>query len=331
MKSIAGWSCTVLKLKPLTGAQQARHFDLLSDRFYEGLAMGLGALEPGAPYHQDLMELFHYELSNILVGPPGELENIVLKVQGLHPAFSAYAARKKKGEDPANDIHRNTLTLIERCFDYGRFSLKSTSWNAYALVCAHNLRICPYCHAHHINYHVDPAAATLAHQYRVRPPLDHFLPKSSYPYLAVSLHNLIPSCAQCNSSIKSAADPLTLGVVNPHDGSIWIDIRFSAAGSIPAALKGTVDDIQIGLVANGVQSTTFMQAFLLSERYQWYRHEVKDLIDRYADHLSMPAALRKVVSRERFVLGCSLAQVDERMIGLCLRDIYNELNTQKLA
>lgn len=321
----------MLKLKPLAAADQARHLDLLRDRFYEGLASGLGALEPSAPFHQDLIEFLDDVLSEILIGAPSELEGIALAVLGLHPGFSAYIARKKKGANAADAVHRNTLALIERCFDYSKFSLKSADWNAYALVCGYDLRICPYCHAHHVNYHVDPAAATVVDQYRVRPPLDHFLPKSSYPYLAVSLHNLIPSCAQCNSSIKSTADPLVLGVVNPHDSSIAVDIRFSATGSLPAALKGTVNDIKINLIATGDHSTALMRAFLLPERYQWYRHEVKDLIDRYADLLAMPAALRAVVSRERFVLGCSLAQIDERMIGFCLRDIFHELDTQRLA
>ena len=321
----------MLKLKPLAAADQNRHFELLRDRFYDGRSRKLADLGPGAPYHHDLIEFFEHVLKEILVGSPSDIESIALAVQALHPQFNAYAARKKKGKKAADTVHRNTLALIEECFDYGRFSLKDNGWNAYALVCAHNLRICPYCHAHHVNYYVDPAASKLADKYRVRPPLDHFLPKSSYPYLAVSLHNLIPSCAQCNSSIKSSADPLALGLGNPHDNSIVVDIRFSAAGSIPTVLKGTVDDIQIGLVANSNESKALMQAFLLSERYQWYRHEVKDLIDRYADHLAMPAALRAVVSRERFVLGCPLAKVDERMIGFCLRDIYDELNKQKLA
>lgn len=321
----------MLKLDPLAGVDQTRHLDLLHDRFYEGLALGLGELKSGALFHQDLIEFLGDVLNEILIGAPSELESIALAVVGLHPEFSDYAARKNKGTNAADAIHHNTLTIIKQCFDYSRFSLKGTGWNAYALVCAHKLRICPYCQAHHVNYHVDPAATTLEDQYRVRPPLDHFLPKSSYPYLAVSLHNLIPSCAQCNSSIKSTADPLALGVVNPHDGSIAVEIRFSAIGSIPAALKGTVDDIQINLVATGDQSTALMEAFLLRERYQWYRHEVKDLIDRYADHLAMPATLRAVVSRERFVLGCLLTQVEERMIGLCLRDVFHELDTQKLA
>jgi hypothetical protein len=69
-------------------------------------------------------------LDEILVGSPADLESIALAVQGLYPAFSAYAARKKKGKKAADQIHRNTLTLIERCFDYQAFSLKAPGWGA---------------------------------------------------------------------------------------------------------------------------------------------------------------------------------------------------------
>ena len=40
---------------------------------------------------------------------------------------------------------------------------------------------------------------------KARPQYDHFFPKSFYPYLALSMYNLIPSCAVCNGG-KSNAD-----------------------------------------------------------------------------------------------------------------------------
>ncbi|WP_016832114.1 hypothetical protein [Herbaspirillum lusitanum] len=321
----------MLKIKSIQATDKNRHFELLKDRFYEGLFEALWSVGPDAVYHQDLLELLYDVLEEILIGTPSELENIAIAVQVMHPEFSAYAARKKKGNSAADVIHKNTLKIIEKCFSYDKFSDKKASWNAYELVSSHNIRICPYCHSHHINYHLDASAKTQKEQYVFRPPLDHFLPKSRYPYLAVSLHNLIPSCAQCNSSIKSDVDPIEYGLTNPHDNAIPIDISFSAAGSIPTAFKGTYDDIKINLIATGVESHALMEAFLLPARYQWYRHEIKDLIDRYSDHLALPPAFHTVITRERYVLGCLLTQVNERMIGKCLGDIFKELVANKVA
>jgi hypothetical protein len=182
-----------------------------------------------------------------------------------------------------------------------------------------------------VNYHVDPGARTLDKKFRIRPPLDHFLPRSAYPYLAVSLSNLVPSCAQCNSSIKSSSDPLAVGLAHPQDPATTLDVRFSAVGSIPAIIKGTVDDIRIHLVATGLHSQAQVEAFYLQERYQWYRHEIKDLIERNAEHQSLPAGVRSLVSRELYVLGFLAAKASQRAIGLCLRDIYNELISGKVV
>jgi hypothetical protein len=38
--------------------------------------------------------------------------------------------------------------------------------------------------------------------------VDHFLPKSIYPFLALHPYNLVPICGTCNSSCKLAKDPL---------------------------------------------------------------------------------------------------------------------------
>ena len=58
------------------------------------------------------------------------------------------------------------------------------------------IKVCPYCnrsYIHTLKFH------------RVRPQYDHFFNKINYPYLAVSLYNLIPSCSICNQS-KSKED-----------------------------------------------------------------------------------------------------------------------------
>ena len=62
-----------------------------------------------------------------------------------------------------------------------------------------NLTPCPFC-AHDSVEIVRCARKTYI------PALDHFLPKSKYPFLALSINNLLPSCHRCNSSFKKEAD-----------------------------------------------------------------------------------------------------------------------------
>ena len=60
--------------------------------------------------------------------------------------------------------------------------------------------VCPYCNRSYI-FTVEKEARNG----KARPQYDHFFPKSKYPYLAVSMYNLIPSCAVCNGG-KSNVD-----------------------------------------------------------------------------------------------------------------------------
>jgi hypothetical protein len=63
-----------------------------------------------------------------------------------------------------------------------------------------NLGVCPYCDG------------TLAPK---RAKVDHFYPKSEYPFLAVAPENLVPACTDCNSvQVKGAQVPLAVGAAN---------------------------------------------------------------------------------------------------------------------
>ena len=57
------------------------------------------------------------------------------------------------------------------------------------LVALSNVKVCPYCNRNFI-VNFSETGTTVE--------LDHFFSKDDYPYLAISLYNLIPSCHTCN-------------------------------------------------------------------------------------------------------------------------------------
>ena len=73
--------------------------------------------------------------------------------------------------------------------------------------------VCPYCNRSYI-FTVEKEARNG----KARPQYDHFFPKSKYPYLAVSMYNLIPSCAVCNSgkSDKDSFKDQKVQYLNPY-------------------------------------------------------------------------------------------------------------------
>ncbi|BEV05935.1 hypothetical protein [Chryseobacterium gambrini] len=58
-----------------------------------------------------------------------------------------------------------------------------------------NLKSCCYCNA---QYGITIKGKKALFQF------DHFFPKTKYPYLSISLYNLIPSCANCNNTKNNA-------------------------------------------------------------------------------------------------------------------------------
>ncbi|MBV7275631.1 hypothetical protein I6U48_22280 [Clostridium sp. PL3] len=74
-------------------------------------------------------------------------------------------------------------------------------WNRHTLLSMIGISVCPYCNRQYINNYIN-----IKKKNKTTADLDHFYPKSEYPFLALSLYNFIPSCQICNSRFKLASD-----------------------------------------------------------------------------------------------------------------------------
>lgn len=88
---------------------------------------------------------------------------------------------------------------IYSVFNYDNFIESRENWGAYKLTTELGVTVCPYCNRNYIH------TSSTEHG-KTRPELDHFFMKSKYPFLSISLYNLIPSCHICNSSLKGTKD-----------------------------------------------------------------------------------------------------------------------------
>ena len=78
-----------------------------------------------------------------------------------------------------------------------------------------DLKSCPYCNRNYI---------FIVENDKIRPEIDHFYPKSKYPFFAMSFFNLIPSCPLCNHTKSSKFE---LNMVNPYSDFNNNSINFS--------------------------------------------------------------------------------------------------------
>lgn len=134
-----------------------------------------------------LQSTLYKSLDEILLLSPSELRSCAQQIKNYHIMIS--------NED--KDYFENLYVKFRRSITGGKFIEKVA------------LNVCPYCNRNYIyNFNEDSSTKTTAQ-------LDHFYDKSSYPYLAVSLYNLIPSCGTCNLR-KSKKDTLEKPILNPY-------------------------------------------------------------------------------------------------------------------
>ncbi|TNF78778.1 hypothetical protein FGE05_28050 [Pseudomonas sp. ICMP22404] len=163
---------------------------------------------------------------------------LLAKLLGRHGARLAISRPAKLREiiedvesfkSTASDAQRKHFdAACEKLFDYGRFATKSSRpWSAYQLCMSSSYRMCPYCQ--------QSLAVTIYRDHKtssLRPTLDHFYPKSEYPYLALSLYNLVPSCHTCNSSLKGKENFFTRRHLHPYEDLEAISYDFDIVSYI---------------------------------------------------------------------------------------------------
>lgn len=87
---------------------------------------------------------------------------------------------------------------------------KNFRWGAYAYVMSLKVKVCPYCNRNYV-------LPLYSEEGKMRADLDHFFAKSKYPYLSISIYNLVPSCKYCNSSLKGKQEFTYEGNFHPLD------------------------------------------------------------------------------------------------------------------
>ena len=116
----------------------------------------------------------------------------------------------------AGHTRKKIIKVAKVVFSYKYFFKKNPStYCAFDLCESIGLMTCPYCNINFAHTIHKAKASKLI----LRPPLDHFLAVSSYPFVALSFYNLIPSCWVCNSSFKTTQDTDVTTHLNPYAGA----------------------------------------------------------------------------------------------------------------
>ena len=144
--------------------------------------------------------------------------------------------KNKKGilEEMFSSFKINKEYLPHELFSYDEFPNHRGEWNRHKLLSLMEIEVCPYCQRNYISSFEEN------NDKRTTADLDHFYPKSLYPFLALSLYNFIPSCQICNSRFKGSKD--TYNSVYPYEESFDdLGAKFNTSKEIIYGILGEKD------------------------------------------------------------------------------------------
>ena len=224
------------------------------------------------------------------------LKDIILMKADKIPLFI------KEIESKLNLLNnKNFIKKIEVLFNYSKFqgSVITPLFNKYV-----SIRTCYYCNRSFI-FNIEKNKNVIKNNQKelfVTYQLDHFYEQSSYPYLSLCLHNLIPSCNTCNSVIKNNLikkkedDFFNKNIISPCSNNFNFDkyISFKTLNN-EGEISLDLNDFEIKLLPREEfydeefkSYEKYIEFFHLNEIYSEHKNiliEMKKKVDKYPDAL----------------------------------------------
>lgn len=262
-------------------------------------------------YRAFLVETFHLDDSKFESAIEPFLIGERDKIEEFRTNYKKFNGIKQKSPTPdgnggwlppsydENETKKRELAKkIEEAFLYSYFEVphpQESDWDAYKFCRGLNIDICPYCNRQYI-------FTVAVHKKRMhkdnkkcitRPEIDHYYPKSIYPYLSCNLFNFIPSCPTCNhiKSNKDDGEDNEFSLIYPYMEKYGEDGVFKAKydDSFLNSDKLFGEDfdegkIKITIEAKGPKRDKIERSkeiFHLEDIYNMHKLDLSDFLNRY--------------------------------------------------
>ena len=241
----------------------------------------------------------------------------LINEHNISPALTDKAFKKAFKEHLNLDV---TLLNYKMVFEHA-------DWGAYSFLLATGVKTCPYCNRQYI-------LPIYSNNGKARAQIDHFFPKSSYPYFSLSLYNLIPSCSVCNASLKRKEE-FTPNTLNPYEVDFHKLARFKV---IPykdqyiISLKARKDE-----KCDEEQVNRQKQMFKLESRYSYQQQVIEEMVKRrmiynedYIDSLLKKYPMLFQSKEQIWALGIGYEVEEDKIcdepLGKLKRDVAEQLD-----
>lgn len=214
-------------------------------------------------------------------------------------------------------VSENIRGRCEKVFNYGQFIKVNKKvennralWNAYNYIFDFSPKACPYCNLE-LTTNLQECLSENNARYILRPALDHFLPQSLFPFYALCVNNLIPSCNTCNSHLKKDDDFKNTPHISPMGESFKDRAKFCLALSNNDHILNAINDLynenkisienfNLAIESNCPKSNQNIRTFELLRRYNnhsdMYRHFLENIPKARPENIKSTMAFFNTVS-----------------------------------
>lgn len=190
------------------------------------------------------------------------------------------------------------------------------------------ITVCPYCNRNYIfNFQKKTSLEATAQ-------LDHFFDKSTYPYFAVSIYNLVPSCSTCNQRKSKKQNDIYHPFVESFDKDLKfkLQINNSAFYYDHNAIR-----LETKIINNHDKVNSHIETFNIENLYNEHKDIVLELIQKaeiynnsYIDELMQKYEGTLFKSREDLMrlITCGYIgdeDINKRPLSKLIKDISEEL------
>lgn len=265
-------------------------------------------------------------LKMLLCGEPQLLALIVNSFKLQFPGLS-FREINAKGQEVFNALGRTVLHI----FNYTNYRQSDACINQFRSLGINDSVPCPYCNCDEVRVISFSDPLSLAQREQALLDLDHFFPKSKFPFLAVSLFNLVPSCHNCNERIKLDREFDLSTHIQPYN--LAFEDEFAFTLERPYLSGYTTTDLVIKYISKKGFPDNSITDLRLIARYNAERHKlIANLEMLHAQPLEfikqVASAAEVEVIKQKLYTSSGIPQerseIIKHVIGKLKRDIYIE-------
>lgn len=211
-----------------------------------------------------LLKLFRIKKKGLALAKPLEMQSLINKINAAPFNVLFYQ------NDKATAFSKAILEIMN--YDGFRVAKTKGIWLAKSL----NIKVCPYCNSQYT------LVINKGETHKAKFQFDHFFSQSRYPFLCLSLYNLIPSCATCNLSKKEKDVNLT-DYVHPYVGSLADEFKYKLKKATEDKfLLGNsrieIRDIEVGITLTNNRVNNHDNIFDFESIHQRHKDIVQEIL-----------------------------------------------------